>query len=75
MAVCDACKELANKDKSAPGHANLKLDKSVDLGRMSMGQAKGFVHHYTCAACGTKISVDTDKHDKGAGWWIVKEGP
>jgi len=74
MAICDACKELANKDKSAPAHPMLKLDKSVNWSKASMGMAKGFVHHYTCTTCGTKISVDTDKNDPGAGWWINKEG-
>lgn len=74
MAICDACKELANKDKSAPAHPKLKLEKSVNLSSVSMGQAKGSADHYVCTDCGTKIWCDNDRHDKFAGWMISKEG-
>ena len=73
VAACNACNELANKGKEVEPHSSLVLNSSVNLGRLSMGQAKGMVNHYVCSVCGTRMSCDTDKHDKFAGWWISKE--
>lgn len=70
MAACNACNELSNKGKEVEPHPTLVLKSSVNLGRLSMGQAKGNVNHFVCSVCGTKMSCDTDKHDKFAGWWI-----
>lgn len=74
MAMCEACKQLSDKDKTVGPHPALKLERSVNLSRISMGQAKGLVNHYKCSDCETQISCDNDKHDKHAGWWVVKEG-
>jgi hypothetical protein len=72
MTTCNACLELSTKGKEVKPHPSLVLRTSVNLGRISMGQAKGLVNHYVCSDCGTQISCDTDKHDKFAGWWISK---
>ena len=73
MAACTACNELANMGNEENPHPKLVPKSSVNLGRISMGQAKGSVDHYVCSACGTKMSCDTDRHDKFAGWWISGE--
>lgn len=74
MAICEPCKELSEKLKDAPPHSALVLTSSSDLGRASYGQAIGTVYHYRCQTCDTQISCDTDKKDRGAGWYVVKEG-
>ena len=49
MAACNACNELSNKGKEVEPHPALVLKSSVNLGRLSMGQAKGNVNHYVCS--------------------------
>ncbi len=74
MAMCEACKELADKLKDEPPHSGLELRSSRSLSKISMGRASGHVLHYTCKNCNTQISCDGDSKDSAAGWYVVKQG-
>lgn len=68
---CDACDALHKQPSSTPAHAALQLVDTEKWSQLAAGQARGVVHYYACATCGSKLVRDLDQRDPYAQWEIV----
>lgn len=73
MSKCEQCLALDGALSEIEPHRALKNSESRKI-RGAYGMASGHVEFYTCSACGTKWGRDCDRKDKGASWYVIKEG-